>query len=69
MVAVVNTPEFLCHCNKCRSTLSYKYLDINQYRVNHDYLGDFDIVTGITCPVCSSIVKVDIYGNTQTKGR
>lgn len=67
MVTVVSTPEFLCQCKKCASTLSYKYSDIEQIKTNYDYLGEFDIVTGVKCPVCSNIVKVDVYGNAQTK--
>jgi hypothetical protein len=67
MVTVVSVAEFNCLCKKCCTTLSYTYKDISEHRVNHDYLGDFDIVKGITCPVCSSIVEVDLYGHTQTK--
>ena len=68
MVKVISKEEFVCKCYNCRSTLTYTYSDIGSYRINYDYLGDYDSVTGITCPVCYLVIKVDINGNTQTKG-
>jgi hypothetical protein len=44
-------------CWKCKSLLTYTYHDVKQYTTNHDYLGDYDIVTGIKCPVCETIIK------------
>lgn len=44
-------------CKKCKSLLIYSQNDVKQYEINHDYLGDYDIVYGIKCPVCETILK------------
>ena len=56
MVTVVRRNNFTCTCAKCNSQLAYSYEEIAEHRINHDYLGDFDIVTGIECPVCKTIL-------------
>ena len=58
MIAVVDSPKKTCTCKKCESVLQYAFSDIKQYKINFDYLGDFDLVRGIKCPVCDNIVKV-----------
>lgn len=44
-------------CRKCNSLLTYHHTDIQTYTINHDYLGDYDTVEGIKCPVCGTIIK------------
>ena len=44
-------------CWKCKSLLTYTHSDVKQHKTNYDYLGDYDIVTGIKCPVCETIIK------------
>jgi uncharacterized protein with PIN domain len=57
MVTVVRRNNITCTCPKCRSDLAYDYLEIIEHKINHDYLGDYDTVTGIECPVCKTIIK------------
>jgi uncharacterized protein with PIN domain len=57
MVTVIRRNNFTCTCPKCNSELAYSYDEIQEHRINHDYLGDFDIVHGIVCPICKSIIK------------
>ena len=58
MVHLVRRNNFTCTCPKCNSELAYSYEEIQEHRINHDYLGDFDVVQGIVCPICKSIIKV-----------
>ena len=44
-------------CWKCASILKYTVRDTFKREVNHDYLGDFDTIRAITCPVCSEVIK------------
>lgn len=44
-------------CGKCKSLLTYDQSDIKRYTINHDYLGDYDTVYGIKCPVCGTVIK------------
>lgn len=44
-------------CYNCKSVLEYDQSDVKKYTTNHDYLGDYDTVFGIKCPVCDSILK------------
>ena len=57
MVTVLNIGKKQTTCRKCKSQLTYSQDDVKSYEINHDYLGDFDTVYGIKCPVCSNIVK------------
>lgn len=63
MIKVLESPTYKCTCKQCKSTLEYGWADIQKIKANQDYLGDFDLVHGIICPVCNNAVKVDIYGN------
>ena len=44
-------------CGECKSLLTYTQQDVKRYEINHDYLGDFDVVNGIQCPVCENVIK------------
>jgi RNase P subunit RPR2 len=57
MIAVLNIGKKQVTCGKCKSLLEYTQNDVQKYEINHDYLGDYDVVTGVKCPVCGSIVK------------
>lgn len=57
MVQVVERNHFTITCTRCKSKLSYTYDEVRDCEVNHDYLGDYDIVKGIECPVCNSILR------------
>lgn len=57
MVTIVRRNNLTCTCLKCHTDLAYSYDEVQEYRINHDYLGDFDIVQGIECPVCKTIIK------------
>lgn len=57
MVTVLNIGKKQTTCRKCNSQLEYTQHDVQRHETNHDYLGDFDIVYGIKCPVCSNILK------------
>lgn len=65
MVYVVRRNNITCTCPKCRSDLAYSYDEVSDHKINHDYLGGFDVVQGIICPVCKTVIKVS-DGNTQT---
>jgi RNase P subunit RPR2 len=58
MVDIVKMGKTLCTCKKCNSQLAYNHSEVKEYKVNHDYLGDYDIITGITCPVCNVIIRI-----------
>ena len=47
-----------CTCSNCSSVLSYMPSERRQKNVNHDYLGDFDTINVIQCPVCGQDTKV-----------
>jgi uncharacterized protein with PIN domain len=57
MVTVVRRNNYTCTCVKCNSDLAYSYDEIAEHRINHDYLGDYDVVQGIQCPVCKNIIR------------
>ena len=59
MVDVVKLAKRLCTCPKCKSELAYSYNEIEKHMINHDYLGDYDLVRGIQCPVCKTIIKTE----------
>lgn len=44
-------------CGKCKSLLTYTQQDVKRYEINHNYLGDYDVVNGIRCPVCENVIK------------
>lgn len=56
-IQVISLGEKEVNCGKCKSQLTYSQNDVKQYKINHDYLGDFDIANGIQCPVCETILK------------
>jgi hypothetical protein len=56
-ITIIQIGEKEIKCGKCLSHLKYNQLDVKEYEINHDYLGDYDTVYGIKCPVCSNIVK------------
>lgn len=58
MVTVVRRNNLTCTCPRCISDLSYTYDEITEHKINQDYLGDSELVRGIECPVCKSIIKV-----------
>jgi len=45
-------------CKTCKSELAYEYSDIQDIKAYSDYLGDYSIIRGIVCPVCTHPVKV-----------
>lgn len=45
------------NCSRCKSLLSYSQEDVKEHKINFDYLGDYDIVSGIKCPVCELVLK------------
>lgn len=55
-VIVVGAQKFRKTCGKCSSELEYTYSDVQEYETNHDYLSDYDVVKGIKCPVCKTIL-------------
>lgn len=57
MIVVESLGQKSVKCFKCKSLLTYDQRDVKQYTTNHDYLGDYDTVFGIKCPVCDSILK------------
>ena len=57
MVTVVRRNNYTCTCTHCNSDLAYSYDEIDKYEINHDYLGDFDVIKGIVCPVCKTIIR------------
>lgn len=61
MVTVVEQRDGsrITNCNNCDSTLRYKPSDVVQEERNHDYLGDYDLVDVITCPVCGKTTVVN----------
>lgn len=61
MVTVVERRDGsrMTNCNNCDSTLRYMPSDVIQEKRNHDYLGDYDLVDVITCPVCSKTTVVN----------
>lgn len=56
MVTVVNQKPFRITCGKCHSELEYHYSEVQEYKTNQDYLGDYDLVKGIKCPVCQTVL-------------
>lgn len=42
----------------CGAILEYFENETRKAKVNHDYLGDYDIVKVITCPKCGEDVQV-----------
>lgn len=60
MVAVVKLAEDKqVNCHTCKSTLSYKFHDV-QFRMESDYEGGLDRVARIACPVCGDHPKVPL---------
>lgn len=59
MVTVLNIGKKQITCYNCDSQLEYTQRDVQSYKTNYDYLGDFDIVPGIKCPVCSKILRTN----------
>jgi uncharacterized C2H2 Zn-finger protein len=57
MIVVESLGEKSVKCGKCKSLLRYDQTDVKTYKTNYDYLGDYDTVTGIECPVCENIIK------------
>jgi hypothetical protein len=55
-ITVVSTTKYRKTCHKCDNELGYTYEDVKEYKTNHDYLGGYDLVKGIKCPVCSTIL-------------
>lgn len=45
------------NCSRCKSLLSYSQEDVKEHKINFDYLGDYDLTTGIECPVCGLVLK------------
>lgn len=56
-VQVLEESNYKNRCRKCTSLLTYSWFDLKKYKTNQDYLGDFDLITGVECPVCKSIVS------------
>ena len=59
MVKVVEITYKKLTCKKCDSVLEYTFSDIATHRHSYDYTGSFEVTTGIRCPVCYTIIKVD----------
>jgi uncharacterized protein with PIN domain len=58
MVQVIKRGNLACNCPKCKSELEYTYDEISEHKINYDYLGGFDVVRGLECPVCKHIIRV-----------
>lgn len=56
MIKVLSTQAFQKACRRCGSHLEYTSQDIQEYKTTQDYLGDYDIVLGIECPVCETVL-------------
>lgn len=67
MVTVIRRNNFTCSCPECKADLAYQYTDIKEYKINGDYLGYYDLVQGIECPDCKTIIKADTYGNQKAQ--
>ena len=57
MVKVLNIGTKQVTCWNCKSLLEYSQAEVSRHEINHDYLGDYDTVYGIKCPVCDKVVK------------
>jgi hypothetical protein len=57
MVTVISTGIKTCTCGKCKSKLEYCQNEVQEYKINWDYLGDYDVVRGIECPVCKTVIR------------
>ena len=57
MVKVLNVGTKQVTCWNCKSQLEYSQAEVSLHKINRDYLGDYDTVYGIKCPVCSKVVK------------
>ena len=60
VIKVLKTKEYFTTCYKCKTELQYEYRDIKEVKTNKDYLGGYDLVRGIQCPVCSAINGVSV---------
>jgi hypothetical protein len=60
MVTVVgkNPQEVLrTTCKNCASILEYTWSEVKDVKVNHDYLGDYDVIQAIRCPSRNEVVE------------
>ncbi len=59
MVKVLEQHNLKCTCRKCKSVLEYVKDDVlKNVKVNMDYLGDYDLIDAIKCPVCGYLVRI-----------
>ncbi len=45
-------------CRSCAAIVEYTLSETREAKVNHDYLGDYDIVRVINCPGCGHQMQV-----------
>lgn len=55
-IIVVGSQKYRKTCGNCGSELEYSYSDVQEYKTNMDYLGDYNLVKGIKCPVCNTVL-------------
>ena len=61
MVTVDSKYRYACTCTSCKTDLAYNYDDVEMYTVTTDkYQLNYTVVKGIECPVCKTIVKVEV---------
>ena len=61
MVDIIKRVKKTCVCPRCKTELAYTYEEIALFKTNIDYLGDYDTIHGITCPVCTRIIGVSTW--------
>lgn len=48
-----------CSCRNCSAMVEYTNKDIvGTKKINHDYLGDYDVVKYIICPNCNKDITL-----------
>ena len=59
MVKVLEEHKPKCTCEKCKSVLEYDKDDVlKDVKINMDYLGDYDLIDALECPVCGWFIRV-----------
>lgn len=60
MVKVIKQGTERLTCYTCKSELEYSHSDVRHSIFNMDYLGDFDTIPSIQCPVCNTVCQIKI---------
>lgn len=62
MPVVIGKDESLAKrvsCKKCGSIVEYFPIEVKSIKHSYDYLGDYSVNSGISCPCCESNIFVD----------